>query len=82
MPCVQYLLLFLFAFSSVLANYILQSFSVSRWCLQVIIINIGSMLPLDGSKEADVGGIFSHGTPHCVVHYVRHSEFPHVTVLG
>lgn len=33
--------------------------------MQVIIINIGSVLPRDGSKEADVRGIFSHGIFAC-----------------
>ena len=35
-----------------------QLFLLLAWCVQVIIINIGSILPLDGSKETDVGEIF------------------------
>lgn len=50
-----------------------QLFLLLAWCVQVIVINIGSILPLDGSKETDVGEIFlllfffSHGVFMCCI---------------
>lgn len=90
---VQRLPSFLFALlvaESPLLILFFQLFLLLAWCVQVIIINIGSILPLDGSKETDVGEIFfiyfffTRGicVLHCAVHYVRHFEFPNVTVLG